>query len=98
MKLEQPRIGEDGDAIWRPNGARQRYAKWSVEQVGPLRIFLAVGFLIRKREYGHLQSDEGINLTKEQVADYVRWLDLDDLKVVHEIAESIEEDGWEYVQ
>jgi hypothetical protein len=96
MKLEQRRIGEDGDAIWRPNGARQRYAKWSVEQVGPLRILLAVGFLIRNRHYSHLPCDEGICLTKEEIADYVQWLDLKELKLVHEIAMELVECGREH--
>jgi hypothetical protein len=54
-----------------------------------MRMFLAAGFLMRQREYRHLPEDEGVNLSKEQIADYVQWLDLRDLKLVRQIAESI---------
>jgi hypothetical protein len=94
--MEEPRVDESGEAIWRPNGARQRFAEWSIEQLGIERIFVAIGFLIRHREYGHLPEDEGITLTKEEVADYVQWLNLKELRLIHKMAEQIEECGMEH--
>jgi hypothetical protein len=90
MRLEVPRVGEDGDAIWRPNGARQRFAEQMLEEIGTERVFIAIGFLIRRREYDHLPDDEGINLSPEDIANYAQWLDLKDLKLVRHIAETVE--------
>jgi hypothetical protein len=74
----------------RHDGARQRFAERTLEEFSAERVFVAAGLLIRQREYSHLPDDEGVNLSKEDIADYVQWLDLKDLRLVRQIAEGLE--------
>ena len=50
--MERPTIDPTtGEPRWRPNGARQRFAQRMVEEVDPLRVFVAQARLRTERVF-----------------------------------------------
>jgi hypothetical protein len=90
--MERPTIDPaTGEPLWRPNGARQRYAKRMVEEVDVYRIFVVAAQVLRHRmvERGEIGPKDGISPSKEQVADVIAWSDLRQLRLLRKLAESL---------
>ena len=72
-KMEKPRISPDGESLWQPNGARQRYARRLTEEVDLYRLFAVAAqvFRHRKVERGEIGPNDGISPSKEEVLDVI---------------------------
>ena len=84
--MEKPRIDKHGGAQWRPRGRRQRFAKALLDHFGVPHVVVAAANLMAKE-----QGVTELNVTKEEVADYVQWLDEAGLQRLLAVAEGIEE-------
>ncbi len=89
--MEKPTIGPDGEPLWQPNGARQRYAQRMAKEVDITRVFVAAGQVLRHRmvQRGDIGPNEGISPTKEEVANVIAWCDLRQLRLLRKIAEDL---------
>ena len=92
--MEKPTIDPvTGEPLWRPNGARQRFAQRMVEEVDPVRVFVVAAQVLRHRmvERGEIGPEDGISPTTEEVADVIAWSDLRQLRLLRKWAESLDE-------
>jgi hypothetical protein len=92
--MEKPTIDPTtGEPLWRPNGARQRFAKRMAEEVDPVRVFVVAAQVLRHRmvERGEIGPEDGISPTTEQVTDVIAWCDLRQLRLLQKWAESLDE-------
>ena len=90
--MERPTIHPTtGEAQWRTDGARQRFAKRLSEEVDFARVFVAAGTLMRDQmeRRGEIGPDDGVPLTPKEIADWISWLDLRQLKHLRKLAESL---------
>jgi hypothetical protein len=91
-EMEKPTIHPTtGEPLWRPNGARQRFAKRMVEEVPFERVFVAAGQVLRHRmeQRGEIGPDDGIRPTKEQIVNVIAWSNLRQLRLLRRIAEGL---------
>jgi hypothetical protein len=92
--MEKPTIDRaTGEPLWRPNGARQRFAQGMVDEVDPVRVFVVAAQVLRHRmvERGEIGPDDGISPTTEEIADVIAWYDLYQLRLLRKWAESLDE-------
>jgi len=92
--MEKPTIDPTtGEPLWRPNGARQRFAQRMVKEVDPVRVFVVAGWVLRHRmvQRGEIGPEDGISPAQEEVADLIAWCDLRQLRLLRKMAESLDE-------
>jgi hypothetical protein len=92
--MERPTIDPaTGDANWRPNGARQRFALRMAEELGFDRVFAAAAQIMRHQmvKRGEIGPPDGVTISLEDVVDWLQWRTLRQLKVIRRIAESLGE-------
>jgi len=90
--MEKPSIDPTtGEPLWRPNGARQRFAARMAEEVDQVRVFVAAAQVLRHRmvQRGEIGPEEGISPTNEEVTNVIAWSDLRQLKLLRKIAEDL---------
>jgi hypothetical protein len=90
--MERPTIDPaTGDALWQPNGARQRYAKRFFNEVEISRILAAAGQIMRHQmvERGEIGPHDGVSIQKADFANWIQWCNLGQLKVIRRIAEGL---------
>jgi hypothetical protein len=93
--MERPTIDPTtGEPLWRPNGARQRFAERLSEEVDFGRVFAAAGFVLRHRmeQRGEIGPDDGISPSPDEVINVIAWSDLRQLRLLRKIAESLDVD------
>ena len=89
--MEKPTIDPTtGEALWRPNGARQRYALRMLEELGFTLVFVAAGQLMRHQmvQRGEIGLHDGVSLSKADVVNWLQWRTLKQLKFIRRIAET----------
>jgi hypothetical protein len=79
--MEKPGRDEGGNAIWDPDGERQRYAKRLIDTVGTGRLFAAAAQVMLDK--GLIAEDD---VGPEVVADWIQWLTLGQLRKLSRIA------------
>jgi hypothetical protein len=92
--MEKPTIDPTtGEPLWRPNGARQRFAQRMVDEVDPVRVFVVAAGVLRHRmvQSGEIGPEDGVSPTKEEVLDVIAWADLRQLRLLRKWAESLGE-------
>jgi hypothetical protein len=91
--MEKPTIDSTGEPLWRPNGARQRFAQRMADEVDPVRVFAAAAYVLRHRmvQRGEIGPEDGISPTTEEIADVIAWCDLRQLRLLRKMAESLGE-------
>jgi hypothetical protein len=83
--MEKPGVDKDGNAIWNPDGERQRYAERQLGTLGADRIFVAATQLMLHK--GLIQ--DGSSVGPEEVYDWLQWLNLAQLRKLSRIAKSL---------
>lgn len=83
--MEKPGVDKDGNAIWNPDGERERYAEHQRETLGAERIFVAATQMMLDK--GLIK--EGSSVSPEEVYDWLQWLNLTQLRKLSRIAKSL---------
>ena len=90
--MEKPTIDPTtGEPLWRPNGARQRFAKRLLEEVDYGRVFVVAAQVLRHRmvQRGQIGPHDGISPSNEEVLNVVAWSDLRQLRLLRKMAEGL---------
>ena len=90
--MEKPMIDPaTGEPLWRPNGARQRFAARMVEEVDPHLVFVVACQVVRNRKVqrGEIGPHDGISPSNEEVLNVIAWANLRQLRILRKCAESL---------
>jgi hypothetical protein len=90
--MEKPTVDPTtGEAQWRPDGARQRFAKRLSEEVDIERVLVAAGSVMRDlmEQRGEIGPDDAFSPDWSEIADWISWLNLGQLKRLRRLAEDL---------